>query len=309
MSVRRAAAFYFAVQGIAVVVWWAWLFFVPSSRAYFQTNGTTEAALLAFWLPDLLLVACGSFVAAYFCLRGNDNNDARIAAALWLVCGAVGYATLYCLASALLTDSAWLSVALMLPAMLLSVSSTLAVSPLGTASFRQARAAGRAWNLTKTTTQIVIFWGTTLFLFPYLITQLESKIGVARVASPSLKIFAALLFVSCSALGLWSGFTMTVRGEGTPLPVDSPRRLVIGGAYACVRNPMAIAGLGQGFAVGLWLGSVFVLLYVLIGLLIWQFLTRPLEEEDMRRLFGAEYEHYTSRVRCWFPHRKPYKAE
>lgn len=141
MSVRRAAAFYFAVQGIAVVVWWAWLIFVPSSRAYFQTNGTTEAALLAFWLPDLLLVACGSFVAAYFCVRDRDNIDARIAAALWLVCGAVGYATLYCLASALLTDSAWLSVALMLPAMLLSVSSTLAVSPLGK-SVVQAGAGG-----------------------------------------------------------------------------------------------------------------------------------------------------------------------
>jgi len=48
---------------------------------------------------------------------------------------------------------------------------------------------------------------------------------------------------------------MAVLGNGTPLPAATARRLVIGGPYRFVRNPMAVAGLVQTVGVGLWTGS------------------------------------------------------
>ncbi|HEX9959844.1 MAG TPA: hypothetical protein VGB00_02860, partial [Pyrinomonadaceae bacterium] len=124
MNIRQHATIYFILQGAAVAAWWLILFFAPSSRVYFRM-GDSEETLLAFWLPDLILIAAGSFVAAGFCFF-----DSRLTAiALWLVAGAVAYAGFYCLAFAFLTDSGWLGVTLMMPAMIWSGVFATALSP------------------------------------------------------------------------------------------------------------------------------------------------------------------------------------
>jgi protein-S-isoprenylcysteine O-methyltransferase Ste14 len=81
------------------------------------------------------------------------------------------------------------------------------------------------------------------------------------------------------------------------------------GIYSFVRNPMAISGIGQGLAVGLFLGSPLVLLYALMGGAIWQMIFRPLEEDDLLKNFGADYEEYQKNVRCWIPRLRPYQIE
>ena len=50
-------------------------------------------------------------------------------------------------------------------------------------------------------------------------------------------------------------------------------------AYPYVRNPMAVAGLGQGVAVALILTSMEVALYCIVGMLIWNYFVRPVEEK------------------------------
>ena len=54
-------------------------------------------------------------------------------------------------------------------------------------------------------------------------------------------------------------------GEGTPLPLDQTNRLVVSGPYYYVRNPMAIAGIGQGLSVALIFQSLPVGIYSLLG--------------------------------------------
>jgi protein-S-isoprenylcysteine O-methyltransferase Ste14 len=305
MSIRRTSGAYFLLQGAAVSGWWLLLFFFPSTRRYFQMGATSEYTLLAFWLPDLLLLALGSVVAGVLCL-GRSN---LAPAAVWFVSGAVSYASLYCLTFALLSDSGWLGVTLMLPAMLLSITSALAVSPFVQGLFRRAKLASPARNMAKTVAQIVIFWGVLLFLLPYLLTLIENRLGLTPFQFQFQQTLSFLLFICFSVLGLWSGYNMAVAGSGTPLPLDSPRQLVVGGPYAYVRNPMVIAGLGQGVAVGLWLGSILVMIYVLIGGCIWQFLVRPLEEEDLERHFGPAYLVYRQQVHCWQPRLKPFERQ
>ena len=70
---------------------------------------------------------------------------------------------------------------------------------------------------------------------------------------------------------------------------------------------MAIAGLGQGLSVALWLGSWVVVAYVLAGIVVWQLALRPIEEEDMARRFGSAYADYRRAVRCWVPRLTPYR--
>jgi protein-S-isoprenylcysteine O-methyltransferase Ste14 len=66
---------------------------------------------------------------------------------------------------------------------------------------------------------------------------------------------------------------------------------------------MAVAGLSQGAAVALWLGSPLVLAYVLAGGLAWHRLVRPIEEAYLAATFGDEYRSYRARVPLWLPRR------
>ncbi|MCK6460606.1 MAG: isoprenylcysteine carboxylmethyltransferase family protein [Planctomycetes bacterium] len=162
--------------------------------------------------------------------------------------------------------------------------------------FREARPAGPGWNAAKTMVQTAVFWGVLLFLVPWVIVRVEGGFGF-----PPLRWLGAVVFAVASAVGLLSGYTMAVAGEGTPLPLDHPRRLVVRGPYAVVRNPMAVAGIAQGCAVGFFAGSYGVIAYSLLGAFAWHFGIRPFEERHLRARFGEEYEAYRRRVGLWVP--------
>ena len=159
--------------------------------------------------------------------------------------------------------------------------------------------------MAATTAQIVVFWLFFLFVVPVAIAFVEGALGWPRVTVPAQRGIAGVLFLVCSSLGLASGLTMASRGRGTPLPFAATNRLVTTGPYAYVRNPMVVAGLGQGASVALWSGSWAVLAYVIVGGMIWQLLVRPAEERDLEQIFGDEFRHYCQQVRCWIPRLTP----
>lgn len=175
---------------------------------------------------------------------------------------------------------------------------------------RAARPAPAWRNVAKTGAQTIAFWGVFLFLIPPMILWIEIRTPLAHLVAPStmLRVLAVSVFGMAGALGLWSGWVMAVRGAGTPLPSDAPNQLVTSGPYAHVRNPMSIGGLAQGAAIAAWHGSVSVLLYVLIGMVVWNFCVRPWEERDLVARFGASFIEYRRAVRCWTPRLTPYVA-
>ena len=71
--------------------------------------------------------------------------------------------------------------------------------------------------------------------------------------------------------------------------------------YLYVRNPMAIAGMGQGLAISVFFGSIHLVVYTLIGGLLWHFVVRPIEEKNMTERFGLDYENYSKKVNLWIP--------
>jgi len=296
-KIRLFATIYFALQGLAVLAWWILLFAVPASRKYFQM-GDSETILLAFWLPDLFFLTIGSFVVSAF-IRFENRF---LTLAIWFVVGAISYAAFYCMAFAMMTDSGWLGVVLMFSAMILSGNFAIGLSPtVKNLMFRNSVEAKTSWILAKTFTQIIVVWSLILFVFPSMIIWLETKLGITQFTFPFQKIISSVLFVLISSIGVSGAITMAKIGRGTPLPLDSASKLVIAGIYSFVRNPMAISGIGQGLAVGLFLGSPLVLIYALMGGAIWQMIFRQLEEDDLLERFGADYENYRENVRCWIP--------
>lgn len=180
--------------------------------------------------------------------------------------------------------------------------------------YRLGRVAKRAswrWNLTKSLLQTSVFWSLFLVLFPLLLKRLEEAMGLHATLSnaPIVRILATLFLFLFSLLGLASCYSMSVWGEGTPLPTDSTRRLVVVGPYRYVRNPMAIAGPMQAIMVGILLHSPFTVLYALAGMVIWDKGMRAWEESDLEARFGEDYNRYREQVRCWIPTLRGYSAD
>lgn len=175
------------------------------------------------------------------------------------------------------------------------------MSPRG----REARPAPAAWNVAKTLIQTACFWTFFLFVVPPLILAIEEACGLAawRLSWPPSRVIGVILFLACGTLGVWSGVTMAIIGAGTPIPFDCPRRLVIRGPYRFVRNPMVIAGIGQGISIAIFYGSAAVLVYAISGAIVWNAIIRPWEERDLAARFGVEFEDYRRRIACWIPSR------
>ncbi len=165
--------------------------------------------------------------------------------------------------------------------------------------FRVAPPRSALQNVLWTAAQCAGVWSVTLVLAPLLLVALERRLGVPPMRSLHAPVVGAILFVAFSALNLWAGARLSVHGEGTPLPISAPRRLVLSGPYRYVRNPMAMAGIGQGVAVGLWFGSWVVLTYALTGAIVWHYGLRPAEERDLLARFGAGYSDYRAAVPLW----------
>lgn len=165
--------------------------------------------------------------------------------------------------------------------------------------FRPAPPRSALRNVAWTALQSIVIWGVALFAVPLLIVALEGRCGWPSVEWLHAPVVAGILFVACSALNVAAALELALRGEGTPLPTAAPRRLVLGGVYGYVRNPMAVAGIGQALAVGLGFGSWVVLLYAVAGGFVWHHVVRKAEGRDLLTRFGNEYAAYQASVPLW----------
>lgn len=298
MHPRQVVSGYCALQAIGVVAWWALLVLHPESIGWFQPKGWPDDALLSFWLADFSLIVGGSCIAA-----GSVWQQRKWAStAVWSVAAVCWYPTLVCIATSMRTGEAWIASAMMVSMAGLSLAMATIQGKQGDvpAAFR-VTSMNRFGATLSTLGQIAIFWSTFLWVLPMGIVELQDALRWNRFEFPFQTQAAAVMFLLASGLGLWSGISMVTLGHGTPLPTATAPRLVVAGPYRFVRNPMAVAGILQGLAVGWLLGSVPVLAYSLLGGVVWHIVVRPVEERDLLKRFGTSYEKYRRNVRVWVP--------
>src|SRR5699024_8667265 len=169
---------------------------------------------------------------------------------------------------------------------------------IGPFAFHASSTRVRGRLLLRTTIQIVIFWGVFLIILPVIINAFEDRWNLSYKFPILLAATGFAVRAFSSVIGVWSAPALATFGSGSPLPAQLAHRR---GPRAFGRNPMAIAGIAQGVSMGLLIGSWLVVVYAVIGSLLWNWLIRPHEEADLHDRFGNEYREYAKRVDCWWP--------
>jgi protein-S-isoprenylcysteine O-methyltransferase Ste14 len=115
-----------------------------------------------------------------------------------------------------------------------------------------------------------------------------------------------LLLVAGGAVLVHSFARFVVEGRGTPAPVAPTDRLVVGGLYRWVRNPMYVAVTATILGQALLLGQVVLLGYSVLFWAVVATFVRVYEEPTLSEQFGKEYEEYRRAVPAWLPRLRPW---
>jgi protein-S-isoprenylcysteine O-methyltransferase Ste14 len=143
--------------------------------------------------------------------------------------------------------------------------------------------------------------GVAAGLVPWLLTSWEIE------DSPlAARIVGGILIALGGGFLLHAFYRFVVEGLGTPAPVAPPERLVVGGVYRHVRNPMYLAVGATIVGEALLLGQFGLLAYAAA---FWAFtygFVRLYEEPTLSAQFGASYDAYRRAVPGWLPRLRPW---
>ena len=142
-------------------------------------------------------------------------------------------------------------------------------------------------------------------LVPWLLTD---RYHLPLSAVPGFVAVGTILIVAAAALLLHAFARFALEGLGTPAPVAPTERLVVGGIYRHVRNPMYVAVLSIILGQALLFSSWTLVAYAAIGAIVMGSFVRLYEEPTLARRYGAEYETYRRNVPGWLPRLTPWRG-
>jgi protein-S-isoprenylcysteine O-methyltransferase Ste14 len=144
--------------------------------------------------------------------------------------------------------------------------------------------------------------GVVAGVVPWLLTGWDSSDpGLA------LQLAGGLLILAGAGVLLHAFGRFVVEGIGTPAPVAPTERLVVGGLYRHVRNPMYVAVAAAIVGQAALLGRAELLLYALAFMAAVSTFAKLYEEPVLSERFGEEYERYRRAVPAWRPRLRPWK--
>ena len=149
--------------------------------------------------------------------------------------------------------------------------------------------------------------GVAVGLIPWLLTCWQAREPLPYWAP--LRVLGGLLLLAGLVALIQAFVRFVVEGLGTPAPIAAPERLVVGGVYRYVRNPMYLAVLAAIVGQALLLGRLVLLLYAAAAWLVVAAFVRLYEEPTLARRFGADYETYRRAVPAWRPRLRPWEPE
>ena len=146
--------------------------------------------------------------------------------------------------------------------------------------------------------------GVAAGLVPWLLTGWDSSDPPAWLAV----LGAALVAAGAGAL-LHAFARFVVEGTGTPAPVAPTDRLVVGGLYRHVRNPMYVAVVATIVGQALLLGRPWLLAYAAALWLVFAAFVKGYEEPTLSARYGEQYAAYRRAVPAWWPRLRPWSHE
>ena len=153
---------------------------------------------------------------------------------------------------------------------------------------------------------LVVAPGVVAGLVPWLLTGWDAR---DPPWAPGVRLLGGVLIGLGVAALLHAFARFVVEGLGTPAPVAPTERLVVGGLYRYVRNPMYLAVGAIVVGQALLLGRAVLLAYGALFAVLVEAFVRWYEEPTLARRFGARYEAYRQAVPRWWPRTRPWDGE
>jgi protein-S-isoprenylcysteine O-methyltransferase Ste14/ribosomal protein S18 acetylase RimI-like enzyme len=150
---------------------------------------------------------------------------------------------------------------------------------------------------------LVVAPGVAAGLVPWLLTGWDSTDPPVWIA-----VTGGVLTAAGAAMLLHSFARFVVEGIGTPAPIAPTERLVVGGLYRHVRNPMYVAVTAAIAGQALLLGRPWLLAYAAGFWLVTAAFVRFYEEPTLSARYGEEYAAYRRAVPAWLPRLRPWEG-
>jgi protein-S-isoprenylcysteine O-methyltransferase Ste14 len=147
--------------------------------------------------------------------------------------------------------------------------------------------------------------GVVAGLIPWLLTRWQAREPLPYWAP--MRVLGGILLLAGLIALIRAFVRFVMEGLGTPAPIAAPERLVVGGVYRYVRNPMYVAVLAVIVGQALLLGRLGLLLYAAAAWLLVAGFVRWYEEPTLTRRFGEDYEAYRRAVPAWWPRLRPWE--
>jgi protein-S-isoprenylcysteine O-methyltransferase Ste14 len=159
----------------------------------------------------------------------------------------------------------------------------------------------------STASFFVLAPGVVAGLVPWWLTGWRVRHPQPSWAWAPLRVAGGVLIAAGVVVLVPAFVRFVAEGVGTPAPVAPTQRLVVGGLYRYVRNPMYLAVVATIVGQALALGQPALLGYaVVVGAAMAAFV-HGYEEPTLAGQFGAQYQAYRRAVPAWWPRRRPWR--
>jgi protein-S-isoprenylcysteine O-methyltransferase Ste14 len=149
--------------------------------------------------------------------------------------------------------------------------------------------------------------GVVAGLVPWWLTRWQVR-GPLSGWAP-LRVAGLILLILGTIVLVQAFIRFAAEGRGTPAPVAPTERLVIGGLYRYVRNPMYLAVVAAITGQGMALGQPVLLGYAAAVWLTVASFVRWYEEPTLAHRFGTQYQAYRRAVPAWRPRIRPWHQD
>ncbi len=171
---------------------------------------------------------------------------------------------------------------------------------------RYKKWASREYSLKHRLLALIPAFFLFVLIFPYLLVILLPRLD-DWLQFPDLhhglvnSLIGIPLILIGGVYGFWSIYAQLSRASGTPLPMMPTQKLLIDGPFKQCRNPMTFGTITAYLGVGILVGSLSSIIFILIiGALLLTYLKR-IEEHELEMRFGEEYVAYKKNTPMFFP--------
>jgi len=137
--------------------------------------------------------------------------------------------------------------------------------------------------------------------FPTQVHRAYDSLTFSPQPSFPCEIVSWILFGFGAAIYFWCAWDFSVKGLGTPAPIDAPKNLVVNGLYRYLRNPMYVGVFFLVLSRAVYFWSVPIVVYLLLLMICVNLFVLFYEEPHLRKMFDEQYLDYCRRVPRWIP--------